>query len=328
MENLKTLLENSEHEKILELPSPEFDRYKVIAAIHLDRYEDGLAFASKNSFELAYIHYKLKNFKKSLKILRKLHGTAVDVLKSQCLYFLGYYSEAYKLLSQHGSSDEYAVNLSAMESLSYLNTKSPIRPTLFTTRDTGAVDPVRYKFTNPECLFESEFNAAFKSIEDERAYIEQLRVLDQKYRVENGCVQKQIGNLTGEHVDNMSKREGEIVSFNLGKSGKIDNPVLFQHNFLSYNTDFAIFKRYKSNKSEFIRGVERFEPCSDRLRILKALIMAQRRPSERRSHAILKAIRGCKECVEKDILELLCSGCTEQEFQQRGLQIVVEFNKS
>lgn len=329
MKDLKTLLENNEHEKILELPSPEFDKYKVVAAIHLERYEDGLVFASKNSFETAYIYYKLRNFKKSLKILRKLHGTAVDVLKSQCLYFLGYYSEAYRLLSQHGSSDEYAVNLSAMESLSYLNAKSAVRPTFFTSKDTGAIeDPVRYKFCSTECLAESEFNNAFKSIEDEREYIEQLRILDQKYKIDNGCIQKQIKNLTGEEVAEMSKREREIVSFNTGKITKIDNPVLFQRNFLPYcHTDINIFKKYKQAKDEFVRGFEKFEPYNDRLRILKGLILAKRRVSEARNNAILRTISPCKDCIEKKILELICSDCTDQEFQQKGLQLIFESNK-
>lgn len=319
MENLETLMKSSEHEKILQLPSPEYNRYKVIAAIQLEKYTEALLYSSKNTFEQAYILYKLKKFKKALKVLRKLKGTAVEILTSQCLYFMGYYTKAYKILSKHGNTDEFAVNLSAMKALSQSN---GIKPSHFTTKDTNCIRIERdYKFTDAECAHESEYNSLFKDVNKQKVFVKQLR---ENCNIENGLVQKQLSNLLGENiVDSLSKKEKEINDFNR-KAGGIVEPVLFQPNFIEQNksSDYQIYKDYQKNKSEYLSGKKVFEPHNDRLKLLKALIIAKRKPSAERSVAILKTLESMNEStIESDILNLLASDVPAEEFQEQAVEL-------
>lgn len=329
MENIEELFKSNNHEKILELPSPEFDLQKAVAAICLGDYPKALVFAPKKSFERAYTYYKLKDFKKSLKILRKLEGEAVEILKSQCLYFLGYYHEAHSLLSKYGSLDEIAVNIKAIEALNYLSTRHAVTPSLFSIRDILPITSrISCKFNSPECLVESEFNTAFESILDERDYIQELKRLDEKYKIQNSCFKKQLHNLSGEEVEEMTAKEKEIKLFNLGKIQKIENPVLYQANFMpDENTDYKIFAKYQDEKEKFIAGDSVFEPTTDRLKILKAFVIAQRKPNESRSAKIQRTLKGCKDCIEKEILEALSGQMTEKEFQKKGVELITKLNK-
>ncbi|KAM0680941.1 hypothetical protein GINT2_000747 [Glugoides intestinalis] len=319
MENLETLMKTNQHEKILLLPSPEYNRYKVIAAIQLEKYTEALLYSTKNTFEQAYILYKLKKFKKALKVLRKLKGTAVEILASQCLYFMGYYIKAYKVLSKHGISDEFAVNLSAIKALSQSN---GIKPTPFTTKDMKPVEvEEEYKFTDAECAHESEYNSLFKYLSNQKEFLKRLR---ESNSIDDGLVQKQLSNLLDENIDSLSKKEKEINDFNR-KSANIEEPVLFQHNFIEKNksSDYQIYKDYQRSKDDFLSGKITFEPYNDRLRLLKALIIAKRGPTEERSMAILKTLEGMKEStIEKDILKLLSEDIPVYQFQKEAIALL------
>lgn len=329
MEDLRSLIQNEEHEKILQLESPEYSRYKAVAAIHLERYSEALLYAPKGSFELAYIHYKLRNFRKSLKVLRRLSGKKVDILKSQCLYFLGHYSDACMLLSRHGCSDEFAVNLAAMEALASLNNR--IKPSLFTSNDARVPPEMpRLKFEDPECLLEGEHNGSFKLVEHEREWVRALVGLQSKYQVENSCIQRQLSNLAEDNAGPFSKREAEILSFNAGKGNAIANPVLFQPNFIANNvkSDYQVFKDYQLNANEYVSGKRAFQPFNNRLRLLKCLIIAKRRPTRERSLRIIKTLEGVEDSLEKRILGLLASELPENELQEQALDLIFQSSEN
>lgn len=324
METLKDLLINKEHNKILQLPSPEFDSYKAVAAIHLEKYEEALVFADKNTFETAYAYYKLKNYKKALKIIRKLEGKPAEVLASQCLYFLGQFSNAFHILEKHGDSDEYAVNLLAMKSLNHLNVKYQNRPSLFTVGDDTPIEhKLKFTFKDPECLIESEFNRVYRSIENTDEYLEMMARMSTIHRVENSCFLKQIAVLKGNNSNvRLTTKEMEVYKFNLGL-GTISNPVLFQRNFISdIKTEYRIFTEIMEKPDgEF----EIFQPCTSRLRLLKGYFIAKRRQTPERKQKILKTVSACKESLAKEILELLGSDLSTAESQRRGQAILKEF---
>lgn len=322
MESLEELIKSENHEKILELSSPEYDRYKVIAAINLEKYEEALIYSTKNSFEEAYIFYKLKNFKRALRILRKLKGSNVEILKSQCLYFMGYYAEAYEILSKQGCTDEFAVNLSAMEALSSLN--GP-KVSVFTSKDSKSIKrKINYKFTDAECQLESEYNRAFRLLGREKDFVKELMELEEKFKITGSCITKQLKNMMDEEIEEMTKKETEIVEFNRGIRSKIEQPVLFQPNFMeNESTVYSTFKDFQKNKQKYITNTKLFEPYNDKLKLLKAFIMSKRAYKAERSKKILEDLSKLEEkSIESDILKLLASDLPEQEFQLRALNLI------
>lgn len=325
MESIQALIDRDDHESILTL-GPEYNNYKVIAAIHLGRYEEALLLLDYPCFEKAYCFYKLRKFHKSLKICKKLEGKNIDILKAQNLYFLGYYSDAYKILSNYGVSDEYAVNLSSMEALNHLNIVNFQKPSLFTSRDTKAIDSLKkYKFKDSECAMESNYNLSFKNIEDERLFIQTLSELDQKYNIENNCIQKQLKNLMDEDIVGLGARETEIFNFNRGTVTNINNPVLFQNNFLdSVKTDFKIFKDYQNNSQDYLRGQRNIDTFNDKLKLLKSLVILKRKLNDERKDKIKKTLKGVKSCLEKDIIQLLIG--KDDDFQKKGIELLMSLS--
>ncbi|ELA40721.1 uncharacterized protein VICG_02243, partial [Vittaforma corneae ATCC 50505] len=172
-----------------------------------------------------------------------------------------------------------------------LNNK--IKPSLFTSKDTKMLSKVlKLRFTDPECLLEGKYNESFKFIEDERKWVQIMMGLHNKYEMENSCIQKQLKNLSEVYADSFSKRETEIFNFNIGRENTIAKPVLFQSNFIANNTksDYQIFKDYQANTNEYVSGKKTFQPFHDRLRLLKCLIIAKRKPTKERSMKITKAL--------------------------------------
>lgn len=329
MEDLKSLIQNEAHEKILELPGHEYDRYKAIASIYLERYKEALQYAPKNSFEMAYSYYKLRDFKKALKILRKLSGKEVDILKSQCLYFLGYYSEAYAALSKYGNSDEFAVNLSAINALWLLNKNSRIKPSLFTSGDQGEIaEEQKFSFSDPECLVEGEYNATFKLAENEKEWVEMLMSLQNKYKLDGSCIDKQLKNLMNEDLPKLLGRETDISQFNTGIKTTIPNPVLFQPNFIENGpnnvSDFQIFRDYQLNSKEYLAGMRTFQPFNDKLRLLKSFIVSKRKPTAKRAASVIKTLKNVESTLEKDILMLLAAELPDDQFQKQALELILK----
>lgn len=330
-QSLKELIQNNDHKKILQLPSPEYDKYKVIAAIHLEKYQEALCFASKNSFEQAYIYYRMKNYKKSLKILRKLKGVNVEILKSQCLYFLGYFYDSYKILEPLGNTDEFAVNLSAIQSMNHLNiyNDKSLSPTIFSVKEEHnaiTANSKKYKFNDPECYIESEFNRVYKYLLDQNEYMDILKKMNEIHKMENSCFKKQILNLTSDNSAKFTLREREIFDFNLGKTNKISNPVFFQNNFINDNniTDYKIFKDFQNNKEDYYKYIKKFEPFSERLKLLKALIISRRKSTDKRKEKITKIIENCRNSFVKEILNLFGKDISEEEFTKLGMNIILK----
>nr|ABO69721.1 unknown [Nosema bombycis] len=98
MVNLNEIETIESYEKIAKLEGDEYNQYKVIALINLDKFKEALKFVQPGSFEAAYIYYKLKNYKKALKIISKFKDEKSFILKSQILYSIGFYNKAYEIL--------------------------------------------------------------------------------------------------------------------------------------------------------------------------------------------------------------------------------------
>ena len=300
-ETIKELIQNDRHEEILLLDSPQYDRFKIRAAIFLERYRDAMLYIKGNTFEKAYCFYKLKNFKRALKVLNKLEGTNVEILKGQCLYFMGYFKEAFHKLEKHGKSDEFAVCLSACEAMNSLATNETSN--LFMIKSDKKINKsVEYTFTDPECKLEVDFNRCYKYIQDENKYISELERDGIKYEnITGNYFKKQIACLRNEEIDSLTKNQREIFDFNKIEGFELSKVILFQHNFSGdVKTEFKeMQKKYLTKKDCFSKrlvlkfifnnlnrnkidsklvdwGIKRLEglkneECSDEIAMLKVL---------------------------------------------------------
>lgn len=237
--NVQELIDAEKHEEILGLDSPTYDKYKIVACIFLGRYRDALIYCTENTFEKAYCFYKLKNFKRSLKVLNKLSGQNVECLRAQCLYFIGRYSESHEIMSKFPNRDEIAVNMSAIESLNVLSQSNGIFSYKPDRKITTKSEPF---FNKAECLMESEFNQCFEFIEEEWVYSAKLEEMDEKYKeIENSYFKKQQAIMENEDMESFTKNQREIYNFNTQVGGMIENPVHFQNNFCGEeNTEYKV----------------------------------------------------------------------------------------
>jgi tetratricopeptide (TPR) repeat protein len=234
------LLRNEEHEKIALLSEEEFNPFKAIAYIHLGRYAEALKCARKGSFETAYILYKLKKYKKALRILRRLSDERSRVLTSQCLYYLGYYNTAYKILSEFARDDETVVNLQAMKSLALLADKSrAIHGKRFSIaakdRLRAFEDLDKHRFVAPELGVDFVFNKAFEYLDEEHRFVDYLeRKLDADPALGNTVVEEQLKNVRKEfdavETEMLNKNQRETLAFNTGKIKEFAEPVHYQKN--------------------------------------------------------------------------------------------------
>lgn len=313
MQKVQDLVRIEDHRGILQLEGKQYNKYKTVAAINLGLFNKALEFVEKGSFENAYILYRLKEFKRALRMLKYRDDKRSDILKSQCFYNMGYYAEAYNLLSRHGYSDEYAVNLAAMESLSYLNEKNRFSASIFATPYRSSIKKTTPPlFKDKECNMEYEYNMAFKMIEDEKQFINELENLNRKWGVPDSCIKKQLNNLNGEIVDNPREKEKEIIRFNSGEKNAISNPVHFQVNFLdSIKTEYSVFKAMQhskgnasyGSKDKFCDVIPGYACYSDKLKILNVLLHLKRNDSKDNKDNARKILSNCGDCISKDILQ-------------------------
>ncbi|EPR78167.1 hypothetical protein SLOPH_1813 [Spraguea lophii 42_110] len=117
MENLDKYIADNNHLEILNIDNKSINLHKCIALIHLKKYNEALTYCS-DSFEKAYIYYKLKKYKKAMKILKKIQieGKKKDILMAQILFKLKYYNAALNILYKY-IDDEIYINIIAAESL-------------------------------------------------------------------------------------------------------------------------------------------------------------------------------------------------------------------
>ncbi|KAL6120702.1 hypothetical protein NUSPORA_02526 [Nucleospora cyclopteri] len=315
MESLKELISTENYDKILQLMGGKYNKYKTVAAIHLNRFEEALEYVEKNSFLEAYIFYKLRNFKKSLKILRKLNGKKVDILIAQNLYFLGFFNDAYKILSKHGVEDEFAVNLSAMQALNSISCKS--KPSLFSLKPDLPVENVKnLKFTNLNCKMESEYNMLYQYVENEEDYLSYLNSLNEKYNIDNSIIKKQLDNLMNHTNSNFTRGEQEIVDFNTKVGAKIKKPRLFQLNFTgAKKTEYKMILQFQNaNYNDFV-------PFSTNLWLLKAVLAVKNLPNKKRT-LVLANIAPKLTGIYREIVEILSYNEFSDGFRNKATKLL------
>lgn len=237
MIDLNKFKTSNDHEKILNLEGEEFNKYKLVACIHLGRYNDALKFCTKNSFESAYVYYKLKNYKKALKICNKNNSEKFDMLKSQILYCTGFYNEAFNILNNFPKDDEIVVNLQAMKSLGILlqNVSKEIgHPLYMKNKEDGIMyeNLENYKFNSKEAYNEFIYNKSFEEAANKHNFVNYLKKFsDQKSNIFSQQLNNIEGNFDNINFDNLSKTQKNILDFNLKKKNSIKNNLHFLCNY-------------------------------------------------------------------------------------------------
>lgn len=276
--NLHDLMRNNEHEKIVQLNGREFDSIRTIAYICLGRFDAALKCAEKGSFELAYVFYKLKKYKKALRILRHIETEGSEVLASQCLYYLGYYNTAYTLLSKIKKDNDIVVNLQAMKSLAILADVSQCKfGSKFLVRKMDETvdfeDLTKYPMSSVDGHIDFVFNLSFEKLGSEDEFVRFLEDEVKDDKVKGSMLEEQLKNIKGEFdsisVCALSKSQRETLEFNTRVTDRFSNPLHFQQNFLRPGEDDRIKKHnecllieeiYKDGFSVDARKVPVFSP--------------------------------------------------------------------
>ncbi|KHN68836.1 hypothetical protein M896_120550 [Ordospora colligata OC4] len=250
------LVRNDQHEQIYAVEHPEFGRFRAVACIFLGRYEEALKYAERKSFEAAYSLYKLKKYKKALRILKWIDSEGSRVLSSQCLFYLGYYGSAYKMLSKIKMDDDVAVNLQAMKSMAILADKNLYeygnRFQIRKMDDVDGFDDIKeYNMKSAEGRVDLVFNESFEHLFDEKRFLEFLKMQAVKAEMKGTIVEEQLKNVCGQEVciPLLSKSQKKTVEYNEGIIDAISMPIHFQRNFARYN---VLETKYKSNECAWI----------------------------------------------------------------------------
>lgn len=285
MKSIKQIVEEKNYDQILKLEGEEYDAYKCITLIKLEKYKEAIKYAKPCSFELAYANYKLKNFKKCLRIIRKSQEASAKfiVLKSQALYNMGRYNEAYKILSQLPLDDELVINLQAIKSLAFVadmsEHRTPSKYSLMKGDDSVKFDDFsRYKFRDKELEEEFRYNETFASILEEGKYVSILTTLGEKYR--SGVVKRQLDNVLGNFEkiskSSLNNSDAQILEFNRDERTSFENPVHYQRNFSGIKgrywpgNDYICYLEARS--LDYNLGNAQLPRISDNLLILLAFI--------------------------------------------------------
>lgn len=337
MDTLKLLVKAGDHEGILRIESDEYNAYKVVAAIHLAKFNEALKYAKKNSYEHAYILYRQKRFRKALSIIRKnidnKSSKKWEVLMAQCLYNLGYYADAYSLLSRHGKEDEYAVNLAAMEAMCKVSEQNKTKLSYFYMPFKGPIkNIVKLDFKDSECLLESKFNEIFKLVCDKYAYREALENLNTQYPIKGSCVDNQLKNMMGEECIDLSKKEKEVYEFNNGNSKAITHPAHFQSNFIEgspvnklitrYIDSFAASSNWSKNQMCIFNNIDL---TNDILLLMKShwAKYCMSDSSDRRR----KWLEKCADSDIKDLMLLSMENFSDPAVQKNAIDLLLNFGK-
>lgn len=240
MQDIDQLVKEENHLGILKLKDAKYNPYKCVALIKLGEFENAKKYCEKDSFEYAYILYAQKKYKKCLKSLsnQSEKEKKVKLLKSQALYNLGRYNEAYSILSGISIEDEVIVNLSAMQGMALLAhyTHTNI-PTEFTVekRDEIAkfVDMKKFTLKNAELQEEAVYNCSFRYLFDIEKFLKELKEKEGEFN--GGCISRQIKNVEGRfseiEVAQLTKSEIETLQFNKREIAFFKKPMHFQRNF-------------------------------------------------------------------------------------------------
>ncbi|KAH9410595.1 putative TPR-like protein [Ordospora pajunii] len=305
------LVRNNEHEQICAVEHPGLAHFRAVACIFLGRYEEALRHAEKNSFEAAYALYKLKKYKKALRILKGIDGEGSRVLSSQCMFFLGYYGSAYKMLSKIKMDDDVAVNLQAMKSMAILASKNMYEyGNRFQVRKMDDVDGFGdlqgYGMKSAEGRVDLVFNESFEYLFDERRFVEFLAMQAGKAEMKGTIVEEQLKNVRGQEVcmPVLSKSQKETVEYNKGVIDAISVPMHFQKNFARCD---GLEKKRKSNEctwidmvySKDVKGeyrmnedvsIAKIPVFSAKMALLRILVMWKNKKSNRRMVSEMKRL--------------------------------------
>ncbi|ADM12555.1 uncharacterized protein Eint_110550 [Encephalitozoon intestinalis ATCC 50506] len=316
--NLYDLVRSNSHEEISRLDHPEFNRFRAVAYINMGKFGEALKYAEKRSFERAYALYKLKKYKKALRILRYLDTEGSKVLASQCLYYLGYYNTAYKVLSEIKKDDEIVINLQAMKSLAILADKNQYTfGNKFQLRKKDDLvefeDLTRYHFSQNESRVDFIFNLSFENLSKEETFVNFLSNQLERREMVGTIVEEQLKNVKGEdaNANVLLRNQRETVEFNTGAISRFSNPLHFQKNFpgsgtpeemMKGNECLWIEKVYNSDFGIKAEEIPLFSPKMILLRIL-TLCKNGRFPSKK----LLGRVRNWPEVPIKRYLEVLDS---------------------
>ncbi len=331
MLDLKTLISKNEHSKILELEGPEYNKYKTVAAIFLNKFEDALVYADNDSFEKAYVLYRLKRYKRALRIVKKHNTKKSKILMAQCLYNIGYYAASYEILSQYGNSDEYAVNLQAMESMESLTRRNQYKLSFFSVNCHEELKKkIKLTYNNPACLIEGEFNKIYEKVDNEKKYLDALYEAAKKYKLENSIFEKQIKVIRGEEFDTVdcTNMEREIINLNRKKIQKLSNPIHFLKNFQEFTQKFALLRFAiddKFNGKEFMSGKQWssviIHPENQNDIILKALNYLKN--GGKKKNKVEKWLLQCEESYEKQLLLFINSDLSNPEIRKTAVDFII-----
>lgn len=283
--SLHDLVKNNQHEEIARLNGCELNPFKAVAYIHMGDFKQALKHASKGSFEMAYILYKLKKYKKALRILRQIRTEGSQVLASQCLYYLGYYNTAYQILSKLKKDDDIVVNLQAMKSLAILADKRQFGfGGRFIPRKMDKLvefeDLREYMMSSSEGRADFVFNLSFEKLDDEAKFVD---FLEEEVRcnaeLRGTIVEEQMKNVKGHFedikVNMLSKSQRETFDFNTRAISGFSNPLHFQKNFLKsscdgYSESLLIEEVYRSG---FNIRFDRVPELSAKLIVFRMLVL-------------------------------------------------------
>lgn len=286
MKQIDKLIDAEDYDSIIHLEGQEYDEYKCVALIKLERYKEALKYAKPLSFELAYINYRLKKFKKCLKIIDKnVNNREVkfQLLRAQTLYNLGRYNDAYSILRHCPLDDEIAINLEAIRSMASIaacsDNTAPTKCSLI-KKDSPASfsDLSSYRFKDEELEEEFRYNRTFEYVLNEQKYLNILKELCERYK--HGVIRRQLDNLSGcfEDIDQKKLRSSdrEILQFNRGDTTFFRHPVHYQHNFVNAKdrywplSDYYCYK--KAYEMDYNVG-DAVIPCaSNNLQLLNAFV--------------------------------------------------------
>lgn len=305
------ILENEQnHEKIAALEGEEFNKYKSIALIHLGRYKEALKYVNKGSFEAAYIFYKLRNFKKALKIICKFTDERSEVLRSQILYSIGYYNKAYEALSKLPKDDEIVINLQAMKSMAILTdkvNKSCGHKLWMKKRDdlTEFSKLENHRFTSEEGRIEFIFNKTFEHADDINKFLGVLKDNQKLFGAEKETIfRKQINNLEGCYdeidLDSLSKTRREILLYNMKKADSIDNSIVFLKNFNGRLSDSEYNWLQHAKANGYNISPFTIPSTSDNLKLLRIFVGLKNKSMTKK--LILKEAEGLNNDKLKDIV--------------------------
>ncbi|KAF7684471.1 hypothetical protein TCON_0348 [Astathelohania contejeani] len=276
MINIQNLIKTKNHHMISQLEGDSYKPYRVVALIHLGRYDEALAESDPRTFERAYIYFKKRNYRKCLKELRRVKGKedAVRVLRSQAYYHLRTYGKAYALLKQSPIDDEIAVNLMAIASMKELTKGFPHQYSIQKVRGDIKISHELdgYKFKTPEAEIEYKYNELFQLLKNKPIYIKRLEELGRSIPSPNIFI-NQLKNMFCKEIDgDLSKGEEEVAKFNRGEISKINHPRHFQLQQALGAKQPAEYEIYKDAQDKNYKGITSIPGQSDNLKILQAFI--------------------------------------------------------